>query len=243
MAKSKATSAKRRTHIPPPAPNKQPLKANVYEYARTNVAPLIPMFPYIDEGSIVPAVTLYWGQAEGDYGFFIHENTVEEIAIVFGGGGTTARGNAGLVRLNDHVHGVGRILKDTKDRDAYVLVTVTQRQAEGGKQREAIWFVCENCKTEIGRNEKDVPVPKPGRQHEHGRYVPFFTIQLGNETRQNFNASEEARTCPKCGHLNAPYPVERLGSHLYIGQTRVVEMARQSLDLAASESALANETA
>ena len=86
--------------MPPAAADKQPLKCNVYEYARTLVSTLTPMFPYVDEGAMVPTIALFYGQPGGDYGYFEHENTFDEVAIVFGSGATTGRGKAGLVRAS-----------------------------------------------------------------------------------------------------------------------------------------------
>lgn len=221
--------------IPAPASGKQPVKASAYGFAQTVNGTLIPMFPYTEQGSIVPAVTLNWGRPDGDYGFFMHDNTVEEVAIVFGGSGATGRGNTGIVRLLDHVHGVGRILKDPDDPEAFTLVTITQRQSEDGPQHESVWFICENCKDEIGRNDFDSNVPKKGRQTERGKYPAFETVMRSAEVAEDFNQSEETRTCPKCGHLNAPFPVERWGWSRYVSQTLAVQRAREALDAVIQE--------
>ena len=40
--------------IPPPSGDKEPLKTNVYQFIQNSVTALAPLFPYYDEGSIVP---------------------------------------------------------------------------------------------------------------------------------------------------------------------------------------------
>ena len=114
------------------AADKQPLKCNVYEFARNLVSTLTPMFPYVDEGAMVPTIAMFYGEPEGDYGYFEHVNTVDEVAIIFGAGETTGRGRAGLVRASARSHGVGNLLTDPDSPDSYSVVTVTQRQSTGG---------------------------------------------------------------------------------------------------------------
>ena len=63
---------------------KHPMKVNVYQFARSSVSALAPMFPYQDEGSIVPCVSSFRGGPGRSYGAFQHFNTVDEIMINFG---------------------------------------------------------------------------------------------------------------------------------------------------------------
>ena len=124
--------------MPKPTDDKQPLKCNVYDFARNLTSTLTPLFPYVDEGAIVPTIALFYGGQKGDYGYFLHDNTVDEVAIIFGAGGTTGRGVTGLVRTSARSHGVGNLLSDPTSPDSFSLVTITQRQATGEVQRESI---------------------------------------------------------------------------------------------------------
>lgn len=81
--------------IASPRDDKPPLKNNVYEFARSLGCTLVPMFPYTDAGSIVPTVAILWGRPDGRYGSFIHQNTEDEVVILFGTNGTAARSVTG----------------------------------------------------------------------------------------------------------------------------------------------------
>ena len=47
--------------LAPPAPDKEPLKVNVFEFMKGANSALIPLFPYLDEGAIVPCGTMFDG--------------------------------------------------------------------------------------------------------------------------------------------------------------------------------------
>ena len=94
--------------MPPAAADKQPLKCNVYEYARTLVSTLTPMFPYVDEGAMVPTIALFYGQPGGDYGYFEHENTVDEVGESCSAPAPPpGAARPVLVRASARSHGVG----------------------------------------------------------------------------------------------------------------------------------------
>lgn len=216
--------------IPAPAEDKQPLKCNVYDFARNLVSTLTPMFPYVDEGSMVPTVALFYGEPDGDYGYFEHVNTVDEVAIVFGSGATTGRGKAGLVRASARSHGVGNLLSEPDSPESFSLVAVTQRQATGVPQTESVAFACSECSAEVYREDFDSTPPKRGEQRRaEGAIGHLHTIFGSAETALSFNADEKNRTCPKCGHVNAPFPLRRWGWDKYRDMTHVVREARLSL--------------
>ena len=81
--------------ISPPPADKEPLKTNVYRFINTSVTALAPLFPYFDEGSIVPCCAAFRGAPGMRFGRFQHFNTVDEVVIVFGASG--AQGVPGLV--------------------------------------------------------------------------------------------------------------------------------------------------
>jgi hypothetical protein len=216
--------------MPPAAADKQPLKCNVYEFARNLVSTLTPMFPYVDEGAMVPTIALFYGEPNGDYGYFEHVNTVDEVAIIFGAGETTGRGRAGLVRASARSHGVGNLLTDPDSPDSFSVVTVTQRQSTGGGQNEAVAFTCTECSTELFRQDYDATPPGRGRQRQElGPVGHLHTIVGSANAVDAFNGDAKNRTCPKCGHVNKPFPLHRWGWDRYRDQTRVVREAFESL--------------
>ena len=77
--------------IPPPSGDKEPLKTNVYQFIQNSVTALAPLFPYYDEGSIVPCVATFRGGPGKNYGRFQHFNTVDEVVILFGAQGGRGR--------------------------------------------------------------------------------------------------------------------------------------------------------
>ena len=221
----------------PPAPDKQPLRTNIYEFGRNLVSTLTPMFPYVDEGSIVPTCAFFYGGPEGDYGYFEHDNTVDEVAIIFGAGGTTGRGVGGLVRVSARSHGVGNLLTDPTSPESYSLVTVTQRQSTSGAQQESVAFTCAKCSNELFRLHYDATPPRRGRQREAmGAIGELGTIIGSAEAAERFNAEAANRSCAKCGHVNPPFPLHRWGWDRYAAQTRIAREASRNLESLAAVS-------
>lgn len=216
--------------MPKPPADKEPLKCNVYEFGRNLVSTLTPLFPYVDEGAIVPTIAMFYGGADGDYGFFLHDNTVDEVAIIFGAGGTTGRGATGLVRASARSHGVGNLLSDPASPESFSLVTITQRQSTGQRQNKSIAFVCEKCSTNVFRHNFNSTPPHRGRQAEEmGAIGHLDTIMSSAHAASTYNASEKLRTCPKCGHVNQPFPLQRWGWQRYAEQTQIVRKAHANL--------------
>lgn len=216
--------------MPLPAKGKQPLKCNVFDYARTLVSTLTPMFPYVDEGAMVPTIALFYGEEDGDYGYFEHENTVDEVAIVFGSGATTGRGKAGLVRASARSHGVGNLLSEPDSAESFSLVSVTQRQSTGVIQKEAVAFACSKCSTEVYREEFDSTPPKRSEQERAlGPVGHLHTIYGSAQAAINYNSSKKNRTCPECRNINSPFPLKRWGWDRYRDMTNIVREAHQSL--------------
>ena len=216
--------------MPAPPGDKQPLKANVYEFSRNLVSTLTPLFPYVDAGSMVPTCAFFCGGPEGDYGYFEHVNTVDEVAIIFGAGGTTGRGAGGLVRASARSHGVGNLLTEPDSPESYSLVTVTQRQSTTGAQSESVAFTCSECSNELFRFDYDATPPERGRQSETmGAVGELGTIMGSAEGAGAFNADAAKRTCAKCGHVNAPFPLRRWGWDRYAAQTRIAREAHRNL--------------
>jgi hypothetical protein len=211
--------------IPPPGPDKVPLKQNAFEFMRGANSTLIPLFPYLDAGSIVPAGTVYYGHGRTHFGQFEHFNDVDEVFIVFAAKG--ARFRSGTVRVGPRQHFVGSPFMGSDEPDAMAMIVITQRQSVGRAQRERVVFRCEKCRNVMLDHEFDATPPETSRQREtQGPLAPFRTLTESITAYQRYN---ENLVCAKCGHENPAFPVSLWGNDRYTAQTRVVRWAREEL--------------
>jgi hypothetical protein len=210
--------------IPRPDPDRPPLKTNVYWFAQTATTALAPLFPYFDEGSIVPCVATFRGGPGKRYARFQHFNTVDEVFVLFGGAGQLTRGS-GLVRVGPKLHMVAGPLQDPDDPDSMGVSVITQRQSIGKEQREEVRFVCEKCDRRLFISDYDATPPKRGTSKGEGA-TTFLTILQSFEAAKRFNEEEAARKCKHCGHENPPFPIESWAWDVYANQA---EIARRSL--------------
>ena len=216
-------ASKSKLKIDPPSDDRLPLKVNVFEFMRTANCALVPFFPYLDEGSIVPCGTLFDGGPGTFYGAFEHHNDVDEVFMCFAA--NSSRFRAGSVRVGQRRHFVGNPFKEDDAPDAYALMVITQRQSVGEKQTEQVIFRCTNCRAELLNHEFDATPPKRGKQREKlGTPSPFATLLDGHLTYVEYN--EKHRVCPECGHENPPFPYERWGTDEYVSRTKKVMAAR-----------------
>jgi hypothetical protein len=205
--------------IPRPEPGRPPLKANVYWFVQTATTTLAPLFPYFDEGSIVPCVASFRGAPGKRYGRFQHFNTVDEVVVVFGGTGRLAQG-AGLVRVGPKLHMVTGPLEDPEDPAAMAISVITQRQSIGKRQREEVRFVCEKCDRRLFVMEFDGTPGKRGTAKGEGP-TAFVTILESYEAARRFNDDEANRKCRHCGHENPPFPIESWAWQVYPSQAEI----------------------
>lgn len=210
--------------IPPPAPDKQPLKANIFECMRAGNCTLLPLFPYFDEGAIVPAGTLFEHSGRSDFGFFQHRNDVDEIFLCFASWGSRIR--SGSVRVGAREHLVGNPFLDDAYNDAFALVAIVQAQRVGRPQREEIVFRCVQCHRELLRRTFDATPPPRGRQLEVGGHQAVFpTLSESLATYHLYN--REHRVCAHCGTESPRFPIERWGQDEYVGRSHIVRLARE----------------
>jgi hypothetical protein len=215
--------------IPPPEKGREPMKTNVFRFAQINVSTLSPMFPYVDEGAIVPCVATFRGGPGKRFGRFQHFNTVDEVVIMFGAKG--GRGRAGMVRVGPKLHQVGAPFEDPEDTGSLRVTTITQRQAIGQPQREEYRFACEKCDRRLYMEEVDATPPRRGTgPGAVGGSVPFATTIETYAAAKHFNENAEARRCKHCGHQNPPFPIEDWGWDQYVRQAEIIEMAQDSID-------------
>ncbi|MGE0734669.1 MAG: hypothetical protein AB7G15_11975 [Alphaproteobacteria bacterium] len=213
--------------IAPPRDDHPPLKTNVFEAARAVTCTLAPLFPYLHAGAIVPTVALFWGRTHGDYGHFEHFNTVDEIVIVFGADGAVGRARTGLVRVNANTHMVGKFLPDPDNPENFSLISITQRQSDAEPQQEGVWFKCGKCQADLMRLDFAwEPVMTVAQEQALGAVAPLETVMRSAEAVERYNTN---RTCPKCGHENQAFPLERWGWDRYAAQTEAVRKAQATL--------------
>jgi hypothetical protein len=221
--------------IAPPSPDREPLKANVYERMAKAAAQLMPLFPYEDAGSIVPCGSILMGGPDQSYGHFFHWNTACEVVVVYGANNALLA--SGQIMANQNLHGVNSFLRDEKDPEAYALIVVTQHQSVDGDQREALIARCKNCKAELVRHDYNAsPFGTPG--YEADRYglasdpIRQFITTLGSAEFAELRNTDQGRTCAACGHVNDPFPERGWGWVRQVAQTRAVAASYHALKAA-----------
>jgi hypothetical protein len=212
------------TSIPPPAPEKAPLKNNAYLHARIATTALAPLFPYLGPGCIVPVTALQDPENRGGMGYFVHSNTVREVNISFGA--QNSYQVPGGAATGPYVHGVGQKAGQENAKMINIGV-ITQRQAVGEPQRESVGLVCESCGETVFQRDfdaYDLPDQLDGEVSEAIAGLP--TISQSAKTTADYNATEAMRTCKACGHVNAPFPSAYWGWDEYRRRTQVIALAK-----------------
>ena len=215
--------------IDPPRQDRPPLKNNIFDAMQKGNAQLIPLFPHLYPGAMVPAGAVLRGGPDKNYGEFRHHNTVDEVSIAFAANGALLK--TGQFFVGGRVHGVSSFLKDEKNAENFVLICITQRQSESQPQHEVISMMCSGCREEIFRYEFDV-IAEPD---DSETVKMFATIPESYRATKEFSDNLEARTCSKCGHVNDPFPYDAWGWHNYAEQSDTVFSARQILSEAEDE--------
>jgi hypothetical protein len=218
--------------IPLPREDRPPLKANIFERMQAGNCQLIPLFPYIDEDTLVPCGAIFRGEPGAEFGQFFHQNSVDEVVQVFGAEGATLQ--TGQIYVTQPLHGVNSFLKNPNNPDAFLLLIVTQHQTAGEGQKEAVIFRCGKCHELLVKHEYDA-TPRP-RHQAPAEEVPLLTTLQGSvDAAEIYNEHPANRHCASCGYDNPPFPGQRWGWKLYVEQTRTVNDARQALEAAARQ--------
>jgi hypothetical protein len=215
--------------IPRPDPEREPLKVNVYRFVQNCTTALAPLFPYLDEGAIVPCSATFYGGPGRNYGRFQHFNTVDEVVVMWGATGGQRRA-VGLVHVGPKLHLVAP-MEHAEDPENTGVLVITQRQAIGKPQREEYRFICEKCDRRLFIQEVDATPAKRGTKPAAGT-APFLTIAETYEAALRFNADEAARKCKHCGHQNPPFPVEEWAWGVHVSQSEIARRGAASLTAA-----------
>lgn len=208
--------------IDPPCPDEpRPMKVNVFDFGRSANSALSPFFPYDEDGTIVPCVTVLRGGELGNHAFE-HFNTQDEIYMVFGVNGAPMR--VGDVMVGDNRHIVAAFMED--DSENFSILVIIQRQAEVGEEQHESWSKrCENCQAILHEWKFESRVDHHGDKGIPQAYAhPFTTlIECDRGARQLNEQIDEALTCGKCGHLNSPFKIDTWHWNRYAMQNWVVD--------------------
>jgi hypothetical protein len=209
--------------IPPPRADRPPLRVGLFNFMQKTSSRLLPLFPYVHPGAIVPTGALFIGGPGKDYGQFYHHNSVDEVIVAFVADGATLQ--TGQVYNGGPVHGVNSFLKDQTKPGSFALFTITQRQLDEGAQPEAISVICSACRAPLFKGEFDGATPPEAGEVEH----PFMAAAVMPALFCEFNADPAKRMCHSCGHVNDPFPVDAWGSAIYASQSATMAQAKQAL--------------
>ncbi|MGI9147900.1 MAG: hypothetical protein ACR2IK_15335 [Chloroflexota bacterium] len=218
--------------IPLPREDRPPLKVNLFERMQGGNCQLMPLFPYEDADSLVPAGAIFRGEPGADFGQFFHFNTVDEVAHVFGAQGALLQ--TGQIYATQPLHGVNSFLKDASNPDNFLVLTVTQHQRASDPQDEAIIFRCAGCHEVLERYEYAAQPEPRGANPRTGQPL-LATLQGSLDAAATLNEHPTNRHCASCGRDNSPFPLQRWGWQQYVEQTRTVNDARHALDAAAEQ--------
>src|SRR5438270_11435540 len=79
-------------HVPrQPAPHKRPMKVNDYELITKNIGTLqlVPIFPYLDDGAIVPCLSISKGGSDLEPAQLFRDSDLAESILCLAGQGAT----------------------------------------------------------------------------------------------------------------------------------------------------------
>jgi hypothetical protein len=218
--------------IPPPTSDRCPLKVNLFDYAKNTATTLAPLFPYLDEGSIVPCITVQRGGPGRRYSRFQHLNTVDEVIMMFGTPG-------GMLFVGPKLHPVSAPFDDPKYPLDATIALITQRQLIGKPQREEYRFLCDNCDRRLSVAAFDA-TPQ-SRDATSDTDALFPTLVEGYRAAKAHNADEANLRCTHCGHMNERFPFETWGWDVYAEQGAVAANIRAATSAASNPTATDSE--
>jgi hypothetical protein len=209
-------------------PGKTPLKKNLFEEVihATGTLELVPVFPYLDNGAIVPCLSVSLGKAGTQRFQFFHDNVVPEVLLCLAEKQGALK--AGQMMVLPNLHGVNNFLKDLQNGSAYFVVLITIRMNHQDEQREGFLIRCEQCNELLYQRYQNIK-----RGPERPYYPEFYALAFYADAVDEFNASD--RICPKCGHVQPPFPVDQMGWRRYAMQVRVANQAREEAERLAGQ--------
>jgi hypothetical protein len=244
-----------RTFRAPPT-HTEPLRVNVYDFVRAATTQLNPMFPYLGPGCMVPCSAMHDPAFKGGMGYFLHENTQQEVNVCFGARSSfRAPGQVFVGPLHHGVgdkpspddadehldapdldkHGVGERPGNGDRADMIAIAVITQRQAIDTPQYEAVSIVCAKCDTQLYRHPYEADAFPDAIETNDPVLLGLPTISQDAWMFERINGDPSLRTCKSCGHVNAPFPTQYWGWADYRRRTHVVVQARKTMAEAADK--------
>lgn len=218
-------------HVPArPAPNKRPMKVDVFELVTKTAGALqlAPIFPYLDDGAIVPCLSITKGRPDLESFQFFHANVVAESILCLAEQGATMK--TGQLIKATPVHGVNAFLKKPTDPESFYVVLITIRMGSDAVQEEGFIIRCSKCNTIVYQRDFNV---KEGTRWKY--YPEFYALRYYAECCDEFNADEAKRACPKCGTVQKPFPAKQMGWWTYAENVEVANRGREALERAGDE--------
>jgi hypothetical protein len=205
-----------------------PLKVNAFEAAKAACSQLLPMFPYVGPDAIVPAIGVSLQEESVYMGRFFHQNSVDEVGMCIGAAGSGGR--PGAVWSTGRTHPVGRTDDEPEpEAGSAGVITVIQRHGTV-EQNETFIIRCSACQHLLLRHSYAFTPTTPA---DDGLETFETLIECANGA-DTFNSEPARRKCGKCGHENAPFPLDRWGWSSYRSNSAAAEASRRALVEAAS---------
>lgn len=215
--------------------DKEPMKCNAFEMTRIAGTTLTPMFPYLRAGDIVVALSVFQGREDGNWGFFEHYNTVDEIIFSLGSSdGALIR--SGEITSGARTHGVSAPIADHSDINTGAILGIIQRQDENddADQHEGVIFRCTECNEELFHHKFS------GRDNDVDGRTPsdefFLSPYAADDAARIFNNDPALRKCKNCGHANAKFPIDAWGWQRYHRQSDFAGLAKSAMITASEQS-------
>lgn len=203
----------------PPEGDIIPLRANILEFSRVINATLLPLFPYMHKGAIVPCAAIVVGGDGRDWRMFKHFNSVDEVFTCFGSNGAYVK--AGQIMLGAQEHFVNMNMEDNGNPSNYAIMSIVQRQWEKeAPQSEKVTIICEQCQEPLLVHAYDAH-PTQKEAHEAAAAdtsCPFPTPIHSAFAAQQSNLDAETLVCQECGFENTVFPLNDWGWHRYAEQ-------------------------
>jgi hypothetical protein len=217
--------------IPPPDPDKAPLCVNIFTALRLGNTALLALFPYNDSGDIQVTGTVFIGGPGRETGVFFHDNTRDELSVIFGAQGSHYMA-CGATMSGARVHSVGNFIDEVDDPASFLVLNVIQRQAEGAEaQREVMSWLCSQCQTPLleVKYAGKTPQGEAIRARPLGYAPPVEAVVQAARALEPFNADPALRVCKHCGFENPPFPVAVWGWDTFTRNYGATERARAQL--------------
>ena len=195
-----------------------PMCVNAFEHIRMSNKQLQPLFPYTHPGAIIPCSICFDTGGPGSYmGYFVHENSVDEVAMVLASNGKFRSGDT---FVGPRKHGVGF----DSPVPFYMTMVNTQRQAEEGEQPESVTFQCEQCSAVLFCHEFS------GSDFDRDQHFPPLPTTLGTfAAAEMMRDNPERLKCDQCGHVNRAFPIPIWGWERYVRNNSTIEKAYAAL--------------